>query len=119
MNKNTNEVKNNVSYGRAYIGFTETNLLTGEMTNGKFLLLDGFEGKIYSSDKYVIVLLADGSKGISKCEESDTFSYKNGLKIAFNRALMEHIKKETKKLYGKRKPAPKTKVVPDTANATT
>lgn len=105
MNKNANEVKNTVSYKGTYITFSEKNLLTGEVTDGKFKLLDGFNGKVYSADKYVIVVLADGSKGISKCEESDTFSFKNGLKIAFNRALIEHIKKETKKLYGKKKKA--------------
>lgn len=98
-NKNANQVKNTVSYKGAYISFTETNQLTGEVTDGKFKLFDGFEGKIYSADKYVVVVLADGSKGVSKCEEGDTFSYRNGLRIAFNRALIEHIKKETKKLY--------------------
>lgn len=103
MNKNLNEVKNTVTYKGTYITFSEKNLLTGETTEGKFKLLDGFEGKIYSADKYVVVVLGDGSKGISKCEENDTFSYKNGLHIAFNRALVEHIKKETKKLYPKAK----------------
>ncbi len=107
-NKNANQVKNAVSYKGAYIGFSETNLFTGEVTEGKFKLFDGFEGKVYSADKYVVVVLADGSKGTSKCEESDTFSYRNGLHIAFNRALIEHIKKETKKLYGKKTPAAKT-----------
>lgn len=99
MNKNVNQVKNNVNYKTAYVSFTETNTLTGEVKDGKFKVWDGFEGKVYSADKYVVVVLADGSKGIAKCDESDEFSYKNGLHIAFNRALIEHIKKETKKLY--------------------
>lgn len=103
VNKNANQVKNSVSYRGTYISFTETNQLTGEVREGKFKLFDGFEGKVYSADKYVVVVLADGSKGTAKCEESDTFSFKNGLRIAFNRALMEHIKKETKKLYGTKK----------------
>lgn len=102
-NKNANQVKNTVSYRGVYISFTEKNEITGEVTEGKFKLLDSFDGKVYSADKYVVVVLSDGSKGISKCEESDTFSYRNGLKIAFYRALAEHIKKETKKLYGKKK----------------
>ena len=110
MNKNANEVKNSVSYKGTYISFSEKNVFTGEVTEGKFKLLNGFEGKVYSADKYVIVVLADGSKGISKCEENDTFSYKNGLHIAFNRALIDHIKKETKKLYGKKKPVKKNLV---------
>lgn len=107
MNKNANQVKNTVSYKGAYISFSEKNLLTGEVTEGKFKLFDGFDAKVYSADKYVVVVLADGSKGTSKCEESDTFSFKNGLHIAFNRALVDHIKKETKKLYGKKKPVVK------------
>jgi hypothetical protein len=102
-NKNVNQVKNSVAYKGAYISFTETNQLTGEVTEGKFKLFDGFDAKVYSADKYVVVVLADGSKGISKCDETDEFSYKNGLKIAFSRALIDHIKKETKKLYGKKK----------------
>ena len=98
-NKNANQVKNTVSYKGAYISFSEKNQLTGEVTEGKFKLFDGFEGKVYSADKYVVVVLADGSKGTSKCEENDEFKYGKGLRIAFNRALIEHIKKETKKLY--------------------
>lgn len=107
MNKNANQVKNVVSYKGIYISFSEKNLLTGEETDGKFKLLDGFNAKVYSADKYVVVIFDDGSKGISKCEESDEFSFKNGLKIAFSRALIDHIKKETKKLYGKKKPVVK------------
>ena len=98
-NKNANQVKNTVSYKGAYISFSEKNQLTGEVTEGKFKLFDGFEGKVYSADKYVVVVLADGSKGVSKCEENDEFKYGKGLRIAFNRALIDHIKKETKKLY--------------------
>jgi hypothetical protein len=109
-NKNANQVKNTVNYKGTYISFSEKNELTGEVTDGKFKLLDGFNGKVYSADKYVVVVLADGSKGVSKCEESDTFSYRNGLHIAFNRALVEHIKKETKKLYGKKKSVKKEPV---------
>lgn len=107
-NKNVNQVKNTVSYRGVYITFTEQNEITGEVNEGKFKLLDSFTGKVYSADKYVVVVLADGSKGVSKCDESDAFSYRNGLKIAFNRALIDHIKKETKKLYGKKAVAPAT-----------
>jgi|WetSurSiteA1Bulk_404760.scaffolds.fasta_scaffold71564_2 hypothetical protein len=107
-NKNANQVKNLVSYRGVYISFTETNQLTGEVKEGKFKLFDGFDAKVYSADKYVVVVLADGSKGTAKCEESDTFSFKNGLHIAFNRALVDHIKKETKKLYGTKKTVVKT-----------
>lgn len=108
VNKNANQVKNTVSYKGAYVSFTETNQLTGEVKEGKFKLFDGFDAKVYSADKYVVVVLADGSKGISKCETSDVFSFKNGLHIAFNRALVDHIKKETKKLYGTKKAVVKT-----------
>ena len=107
-NKNANQVKNTVTYKGAYISFTETNQLTGQVTDGKFKLFDGVDAKVYSADKYVIVVMADGSKGTAKCEESDTFSFKNGLHIAFNRAMIDHIKKETKKLYGKKKAVAKT-----------
>jgi len=88
-----------VSYKGTYITFSEKNLVTGEVTDGKFKLFDGFEGKIYSADKYVVVVLKDGSKGVAKCIETDEFKYKRGLRIAFNRALIEHLKAETKKLY--------------------
>lgn len=99
MNKNANEVKNSVTYKGSYISFTEKNLITGEVNEGKFRLIDGFESNVYSADKYVVVVLKDGSKGVAKCNNSDEFSYKKGLRIAFNRALIEHLKKETKKLY--------------------
>lgn len=99
MNKNENEVKNVVNYRGINITFTEKNLLTGELTNGRFKLVDGFEGRVYSSDKYVIVVLNDGSKGVVTCEENDTFSFKRGLRMAFNKAFIEHLRKENKKLY--------------------
>lgn len=101
MNKNANEVKNVVKYRGINVTFTETNLLTGEVSEGRFKLVDGFEGRVYSSDKYVVVVLDSGCKGIAKCDESDNFSFRNGLHIAFNRAMIDHLKKETKKLYNR------------------
>jgi hypothetical protein len=99
MNKNSSEVKNVVNYRGINVTFTEKNLLTGEVTEGRFKLLDGFEGRVYSSDKYTVVVLTDGSKGMAVCEEGEEFSFKRGLRIAFNKALIEHLRKETKKLY--------------------
>jgi hypothetical protein len=99
MNKNAGEVKNVVNYRGVNITFTEKNLLTGEVTEGRFKLVDGFEGRVYSADKYVVVVLTDGSKGVVTCEEGDEFSFKRGLRMAFNKAFIEHLKKENKKLY--------------------
>lgn len=99
MNTNANEVKNIVTYRGINITFSEKNLLTGAVTEGRFKLLDGFEGRVYSGDKYVTVVLNDGSKGQAVCEEGDEFKFSRGLRIAFNKALIAHLKKETVKLY--------------------
>jgi len=98
MDKTIKDSRGKVRYSTAYIGFTETIVDTGEVVAGKFKLMDGIDGQIICADKYVIVLLADGSKGTAKCHDEE-FRFKKGLRIAFNRALIEHLKKETKKLY--------------------
>jgi len=63
-----------------------------------FKVTGRMSARIIHQDKYTIVILEDGNKGVSKCMEGDTFSRKKGLKIAFNRALIQHLEKETKKL---------------------
>ncbi|MDD4779105.1 MAG: aegerolysin family protein [Tissierellia bacterium] len=77
--------------------FTETNIVTREVNSGKFYVPTS-RGKVIHQDNATIVILHDGSKGIAKCGKNDTFSRKTGLKIAYNRAMIEHLSKEIKEL---------------------
>jgi hypothetical protein len=62
-------------------------------------LLDCFTGHVYSADKYVTVVIDDGSKGQAVCEEGDVFKFSRGQRIAFYKALIAHLRKELVKLY--------------------
>lgn len=87
-----------VYYSKCYRNFSEVDVETGETVDGTFQLDSGISGRIIRQDKYTIVILADGSKGISECAEGERFSRKKGLRIAFNRALIKHLERETEKL---------------------
>ena len=93
------EVKT-VSYAPCYQKFTEYATDRADVfgIKGIFEFTKGISGKVMHRDKYTIVILDDGSKGVAMCMEGDIFSRKKGLKIAFNRAMIEHLKKETGKL---------------------
>jgi len=63
-----------------------------------FKVADEMKATIIHQDKYTIVLFEDGSKGIAKCMDGDSYNRRKGVKIAYNRAMIEHLTKETKKL---------------------
>jgi hypothetical protein len=98
INQNENEVCNVVKYSNIGVNFSETNLITGGVSEGRFNLVDGFAGRVYSFNEYVMVVLEDGSKGTYTFGADEEFSFRKGLRIAFNLAMIEHLKKETKKL---------------------
>lgn len=63
-----------------------------------FKVSSEMKARIIHQDKYTIVIFEDGSKGVAKCMEGDSYSHRKGLKIAYNRAMIQHLEKETKKL---------------------
>jgi hypothetical protein len=79
--------------------FTETNVFSGETNTNKFYVPTS-RGEVIHQDSATVVFLQDGSKGVAKCGKDDTFSRKTGLKIAYNRALIQHLEKEIKELGG-------------------
>ena len=99
--KPTNFVKNEeyktIEYKGCMQEFNETNHITGEVNSGRFYVSSS-KGKVIHQDNATIVILQDGSKGVAKCGKNDNFSRKTGLKIAYNRAMIEHLLKEIKEL---------------------
>jgi hypothetical protein len=91
-----NEIKQ-VIYDGYMQGFTYTNLETGEQFSGKYKV-SPVRGKIIHQDHATIVILEDGSKGVSKCCPKDTYSRKKGLKIAYNRALIQKLQNEINRI---------------------
>lgn len=67
-----------------------------------FTIPEKFERVIYS-DKYTIVMLNDGSKGVAKCMDGDSFNETTGVKIAYLRAKIKSLQKELKGITGKDK----------------
>lgn len=54
--------------------------------------------KIYHNKPYTIVILKSGVKGITKCQDCDTYDYNIGLYIAFCRAKMEEYRRKIRML---------------------
>jgi hypothetical protein len=54
--------------------------------------------KIIYNEPATIVILEDGSKGVAKCAEGDTYDRVMGFKIAFRRAVIKSMNKELRKL---------------------
>jgi hypothetical protein len=99
MNKIAVPESKSVSYATCYRKFTEYNDDNDVFgTEGTFEFLKGISGKVMHQDKYTIVILSDGSKGVAMCMEGDTFSRRKGLRIAYNRAMIQHLEKVTKEL---------------------
>lgn len=59
---------------------------------------DNVERVIYSG-RVTVVILKDGSKGVSKCLESDTYSKKDGYNIAYLKANIKSMTKQLNKYY--------------------
>lgn len=58
---------------------------------------DGFtfrtkSNKVILSDKYTIVILPDGRKGIAKCHPDDEFDKQRGFEIALAKALLKEVR---------------------------
>lgn len=88
------EEHKNIVYKGYVQEFIETNIETGESVTGKFYV-SSTKAKIIHKDNATVVILDDGSKGVAKCNEKDIYSRKEGLRLAYNRAMIEHLLKET------------------------
>lgn len=97
-NKVLTPERKKVVYKTAYQKFSEVDVNTGIEATGTFKLHDDISADVIHQDKYTIVILEDGTKGISKCMEGDTYSRKVGVTIAFNRAMIKRMKKEINKI---------------------
>lgn len=60
--------------------------------------VDKFSCKVIYNGNTTIVILDDGSKGISKCLPDDKYDRDKGRDIAYYRALMKSYEKQLKKL---------------------
>lgn len=54
--------------------------------------------KVIRNGKATIVILEDGTKGVSKCLEEDTYNESIGFEIAYKKAKIKQLTKELKKL---------------------
>jgi hypothetical protein len=99
MNKIDAPEAKTVIYEPCYVRFTEFEDDDDPFaTMRTFKLVEKMGAKVIRQDKYTIVILSDGSKGISQCMDGDSFSRKKGLRIAYNRAMIAHLEKLTKEL---------------------
>ena len=65
-----------------------------ELEDSYSFTLQTLNEKVIYSNNAVIVILGDGSKGVAKCMDEDTFDRVKGLKIAYNRARIKSLQKE-------------------------
>jgi hypothetical protein len=89
-----------IEYKGYWQEFTETNIDTGITRTDKFYVPTS-KGRVLHQGTATVVTLEDGSIGRSVCGPEDTYSRKKGLKIAYNRALIQHLEKEIEELGGK------------------
>ncbi|QDX94607.1 hypothetical protein EEL30_21415 [Brevibacillus laterosporus] len=54
--------------------------------------------KVIQNDRVTIVILPDGSKGVSKCLPQDTYDATKGYDIAYIKAKIKSLKKQLKQL---------------------
>jgi hypothetical protein len=99
MNNNFTQYEEykNIEYKGHLQEFTEINTITGEVNSSKFYVPTS-RAKVIHKDNATIVILQDGSKGVAKCGKDDVFSRKTGLKVAYNRAMIEHLLNEIDEL---------------------
>jgi len=88
----------NVRYNSCYRKVTTTDVETGEVRSGMFMHDTGIEGQIILADNNIVVALKDGSRGVAKCGNHDTFNFSHGLKIAYSRAMLQHLAKQIEEL---------------------
>jgi len=77
--------------------FTELNSATGKTALYSYDILEKTE-KIIQSGNVTIVIMDDGTKGVSKCDPDDKYDAEEGIKIARARARIKALKKELKQL---------------------
>lgn len=93
---NQPEVKEFV-YAEVRQYFTEKSNLKDDVKSDYFRIREKKERVIHSGNR-TIVILDDGSKGISKCSPEDTYDKLTGIKIAYNRAKIKSLQKQLKNL---------------------
>jgi len=93
---NNNEVKD-IIYHEIKQYFTENNRTNGMCKNDYFKINERSE-RVIHNDKATIVILDDGTKGVSKCDPADTYNKTKGIKIAYIRAKIKSLQKELKQL---------------------
>jgi hypothetical protein len=94
--KSVNVVRS-FKYQQGYIRFEETDVEGSIISTGSFKIPARTQRVIYN-DMATIVILDDGSKGVSLCGRKDEYNQLTGLKIAYTRAKIESMKKELEKL---------------------
>jgi len=90
----------NFIYYENYQKFTREIFKNGSFINEetKSFKKKEIKEKIIFSNNVIIVILNDGTKGISKCHPNDEYNETKGIKIAYNRAKIKSLKKELKKM---------------------
>ena len=94
MNKISYPEKNQVVYAPVYRKYTEFNTEENWMEDGTFKMDGGIQATVIRQDEYTIVIFDDGSKGVANCGENEHYSRNRGLKIAYTRAMIEHLQRQ-------------------------
>lgn len=101
MRKNNNKVSQTevkeITYQPTRQYFTEVSS-TGQEKNDYFRIPERKQKVIHTKDE-TIVLLDDGSRGVSKYSTKDNYNKLTGIKIAYIRAKIKSLEKELKSLY--------------------
>ena len=78
--------------------FTEVDARTKDVLKDSSFRTSAKHEKIIQNNNATIVILEDGSKGVSKCLPTDAYNETKGIKIAYLRAKMKSLNKELKLL---------------------
>ena len=97
MSNNNAEIKIIKYYGTKQY-FVETDARTGEIIKDSSFRIKPKSERIIHNDMATIVILDDGSKGVSKCMPEDEYNKIKGIKIAYLRAKIKSLHKELKVL---------------------
>jgi hypothetical protein len=86
-----------VEYFAHYQPFSETNLITGETRSDRFFV-PGYKCEVLHENADTVVTLENEFVGKTTCDVDSIYSRKTGLKIAYNLAMIEKLKKEIEEL---------------------
>jgi len=78
--------------------FTEVDARTKDVIKDSSFRTSAKHEKVIQNNNATIVILEDGSKGVSKCLPIDTYNETKGIKIAYIRAKIKSLNKELKEL---------------------